>query len=124
MRRPLYGPGGNGRRRAGRNRSGRRRAGDLVDSRIADWALSLPDTVADNASSGAVVLGPWVPYGQALERLDLAGARASLSLNGTQINSGLGSAVMGDPAAAVAWLANALAPFGTKILPGHFVMSR
>ena len=30
---------------------------------------------------------------------------------------------MGDPAAAVAWLANALAPFGTKILPGQFVMS-
>ena len=30
---------------------------------------------------------------------------------------------MGDPAAAVAWLANALAPFGTEIAPGQFVMS-
>jgi 2-keto-4-pentenoate hydratase len=30
---------------------------------------------------------------------------------------------MGDPAAAVAWLANALAPFGTEIVAGQFVMS-
>ena len=30
---------------------------EIVDSRIADWKLTLPDTVADNASSGAVILG-------------------------------------------------------------------
>lgn len=93
---------------------------EIVDSRIADWKLTLPDTVADNASSGAVVLGDWMPYSDAL---DLAGAQASLQLNGAEIDSGVGSAVMGDPAAAVAWLANALAPFGTEISPGQFIMS-
>ena len=93
---------------------------EIVDSRIADWRLTLPDTVADNASSGAVVLGDWVPYS---DRIDLPSARASLSLNGTEIDSGVGSAVLGDPALAVAWLANALAAFGTEILPGQFVMS-
>ncbi|WP_306316084.1 hypothetical protein [Mycobacterium ostraviense] len=31
--------------------------------------------------------------------------------------------MLGDPATAVAWLANALAPFGTEILAGQFVMS-
>ena len=93
---------------------------EIVDSRIADWKLTLPDTVADNASSGAVVLGDWTPYGDAL---DLAGAQASLQLNEAEIDSGVGSAVMGDPAAAVAWLANALAPFGTEIAPGQFIMS-
>jgi 2-keto-4-pentenoate hydratase len=93
---------------------------EIVDSRIANWQLTLPDTVADNASSGAVVIGDWVPYH---DGLDLACARASLWLNGTEIDTGMGSAVMGDPAAAVAWLANALSPFGTEILPGHFVMS-
>lgn len=93
---------------------------EVVDSRIADWKLTLCDTVADNASSGAVVLGDWVPYNEAV---DLAAARASLQLNGIEVDSGLGSAVLGDPAAAVAWLANALAPFGTEILPGQFVMS-
>lgn len=93
---------------------------EIVDSRIADWKLTLPDTVADNASSGAVALGDWVPYG---DNIDLLNARASLWLNGTKIDSGMGSAVMGDPAAAVAWLANALAAFGTEILAGQFVMS-
>ncbi|MGB8390984.1 MAG: fumarylacetoacetate hydrolase family protein, partial [Mycobacterium sp.] len=93
---------------------------EIVDSRIADWKLTLRDTVADNASSGAVVLGEWVAY---TGDIDLPGARASLCLNGTEIDSGLGSAVLGDPAAAVAWLANALAPFGTDILAGQFIMS-
>lgn len=93
---------------------------EIVDSRIADWKLTLPDTVADNASSGAVVLGDWVPYRNSL---DLAAARASLRLNGAEIDTGVGSAVLGDPASAVAWLANALAPFGTEILAGQFVMS-
>jgi len=93
---------------------------EVVDSRIADWKLTLRDTVADNASSGAVVLGEWVTYA---DGIDLPGARASLCVNGTEVDSGIGSAVLGDPAEAVAWLANALAPFGTDILPGQFIMS-
>ncbi|MFN8033317.1 MAG: fumarylacetoacetate hydrolase family protein [Mycobacterium sp.] len=93
---------------------------EIVDSRIADWKLTLRDTVADNASSGAVVFGEWVPYDDAV---DLIGARATMCLNGIEVDAGLGSAVLGNPAAAVAWLANALAPFGTEILPGQFVMS-
>lgn len=93
---------------------------EIVDSRIADWKLTLPDTVADNASSGAVVLGDWVPY---TEDLSLPRATATLTLNGEDVDSGTGDAVMGDPAAAVAWLANALARFGTELAAGQFVMS-
>jgi 2-keto-4-pentenoate hydratase len=93
---------------------------EVVDSRIADWKLTLPDTVADNASSSAVVLGDWVPF---TNGTDLAQAWAWLQLNGIEVESGQGYAVMGDPAAAVAWLANALASFGTEVSPGQFVMS-
>lgn len=93
---------------------------EIVDSRIRDWKLTLRDTVADNASSGAVVIGEWMPY---CEGIDLAAARAALRLNGVEVDTGVGSAVLGDPAAAVAWLANALSAFGTDIAAGQFVMS-
>jgi 2-keto-4-pentenoate hydratase len=37
----------------------------IVDSRIADWKIKLPDTVADNGSSARVVFGgPLVPVTQ------------------------------------------------------------
>ncbi|CAN3126679.1 2-keto-4-pentenoate hydratase [Mycobacterium sp. smrl_JER01] len=117
--RPLRGPGIT----AGQVRDATRAVAvalEVVDSRIADWKLTLCDTVADNASSGAVVLGPWVPY---VDTIDLVAARASLRLNGIEIDTGLGSAVLGDPAAAVAWLANALAPWGAQLPEGQFVMS-
>ncbi|MGD1252792.1 2-keto-4-pentenoate hydratase [Mycobacterium seoulense] len=93
---------------------------EIVDSRIADWRITLADTVADNASSGAVVLGEWVPIADAP---DLPGTTAALYLNDTLAETGCGTAVMGDPAVAVAWLANALAEYGTAIEAGQFVMS-
>lgn len=93
---------------------------EIVDSRIADWKLTLPDTVADNASSGAVMLGDWIPYTDAL---DLPQTMATLTLNGVDIDTGIGAAVMGDPAVAVAWLANALVEYGAELTAGQFVMS-
>lgn len=34
---------------------------EIVDSRIHDWKITLPDTIADNASSAALLHGPWTP---------------------------------------------------------------
>jgi 2-oxo-3-hexenedioate decarboxylase/2-keto-4-pentenoate hydratase len=93
---------------------------EIVDSRIANWQLTLVDTVADNASSGAVAIGDWIPC---TGDLALPQAAASLMLNGAEIDHGIGDAVMGDPAAAVAWLANALAGYDTELAAGQFVMS-
>ncbi len=93
---------------------------EIVDSRIADWRITLVDTIADNASSGAVVLGEWVPIADAPPLPDTT---AELIVNDMLIETGQGTAVMGDPAAAVTWLANALADYGTAIEAGQFVMS-
>lgn len=93
---------------------------EIVDSRIVDWRITLSDTIADNASSGAVVLGPWIPIS---ESPDLVTAHADLLVNGELTGSGTGAAVLGHPAAAVAWLANALADFDTALERGQFVMS-
>ncbi|HUO37255.1 MAG TPA: fumarylacetoacetate hydrolase family protein, partial [Mycobacterium sp.] len=84
------------------------------------WRITLADTIADNASSGAVVLGEWVPV---RDLPPLPETTATLVVNDTVVGTGQGTAVMGDPAAAVAWLANALARYGTAIEPGQFVMS-
>lgn len=96
---------------------------EIVDSRIRDWDIRLVDTIADNASSAAVVLGQWVPFEDAPLPADVA---AELVVNGEVVDAGNGAAVLGDPAIAIAWLANALAPFdvaleaGQVLMPGSF----
>jgi 2-oxopent-4-enoate hydratase len=91
---------------------------EVIDSRIVDWRITLVDTVADNASSARFVLGERVsPVG-----LDLASIRTSLYRDDDEVGSGLGSAVLGHPAAAVAWLANTLAGFGESLAAGEIVL--
>lgn len=92
---------------------------EVVDSRIADWRITLADTVADNASSAAVVLGEWVPLSYAGPPVDLT---AELVVNGDVVGTGTGAEVLGDPANAIAWLANALAAFDVTIEAGHIVI--
>jgi 2-keto-4-pentenoate hydratase len=92
---------------------------EIIDSRIADWKITLADTVADNASSAAIVVGDWVP----IERAgDLAATAAALHLNGKHVASGRGEDVLGHPAEAVAWLANKLYTVGISLEAGHLVM--
>jgi 2-oxopent-4-enoate hydratase len=92
---------------------------EVIDSRVADWRIALVDTVADNASSGRVVLGAErVPVGD----VDLAAATVALRIDGEQVAEGRGDAVLGHPAEAVAWLANTLAPFGERLRAGDLVM--
>lgn len=93
---------------------------EIVDSRVADWRITLADTIADNASSAAVVLGPWIPLAGAG---DLVAASGDLLVNGEIVDSGTGAAVLGDPAEAVAWLVNAYGRLGEKVRAGEFVMS-
>jgi 2-keto-4-pentenoate hydratase len=92
---------------------------EIIDSRIKDWQLSLVDTVADNASSGAYVLGP----PQALDGIELGDIEAVVTVNGIERARGLGSAALGHPARAAAWLANRLADFGTVLSSGSVVMT-
>jgi len=92
---------------------------EIVDSRVRDWQITLPDTIADNASSAALVIGTWTPL-LSLPDLDLV--RADLVVDGETVATGTGAAVLGHPAAAVAWLGNTLARFGVTLEPGHLVL--
>jgi 2-keto-4-pentenoate hydratase len=93
---------------------------EIVDSRIRDWKIKLPDTIADNASSARFVLGSrMIP----VKDLDLRLIGMVLEKNGQVVNTGAGAAVWGHPAAAVAWLANKLAEFDIALEAGEIILS-
>jgi 2-keto-4-pentenoate hydratase len=93
---------------------------EVVDSRIADWRITIADTIADNASSGRVVLGTrLVPA----HRLDLRLVGMGIWRNGELADSGAGVAALGNPARCVAWLANTLGVLGDGLRAGDVVMS-
>jgi 2-keto-4-pentenoate hydratase len=93
---------------------------EIIDSRIEGWRISLADTIADLASSAAVVLGTTrTRPGD----VDLSLVETVLSMDGAAVASGRGDAIMGHPAEAVAWTANTLGLRGITLQPGHVVMS-
>ena len=92
---------------------------ELIDSRIRDWKISLPDTIADNASSAGFVVGTGrVPPG----RIDPRGIDAVLYRGGEVVAQGRSDAVLGNPVTAVAWLARTVAGFGVQLRAGHLIM--
>lgn len=91
---------------------------EIIDSRIEGWRIKLPDTVADNASSARYAVGEAQP----MDGRDLATLEATLLVDGQQVGSGRGEAVLGHPAAAVAWLANTLAGYGEHLAAGELVL--
>ncbi|MFF8285484.1 2-keto-4-pentenoate hydratase [Streptomyces albus] len=93
---------------------------EIVDSRIAGWDLAITDTVADNASSGAVVLGT-TPF--RLDGRDLARVGMTLHRDGEPVSFGAGHACLGSPVVAVAWLAREMEQRGQPLRAGELVMS-
>lgn len=93
---------------------------EIIDSRIANWKISLLDTVADNASSGGFVLGQSpVP----VDRLDLSLTGCVLRRNGRIVSTGAGAAVLGSPLNSATWLANELIGRGAELEPGHVILT-
>lgn len=93
---------------------------EIVDSRVRDWRIKIQDTVADNASSALLVLGDKLTP---VQGLDLRLVGMVLEKNGQVMATGAGAAVLGHPAAAVAWLANKLGEFGVVLKAGEIVLS-
>ncbi|MER6330456.1 fumarylacetoacetate hydrolase family protein [Streptomyces sp. NPDC001034] len=93
---------------------------EICGSRVADWDISFADTVADNASAGAYVLGT--------RRLPLTGfdpvtAEMTMTVDGETVSTGTGAACLGDPVTAVAWLARTARDLGDPLRAGQVVLS-
>jgi 2-keto-4-pentenoate hydratase len=92
---------------------------EIIDSRIEGWKIKLCDTIADNASSARVVIGN---SPKRIDEFDLKLVGMVLEKNGDIVQTGAGGAVLGHPAVAVAWLANAVGQFGVSLGAGEIIM--
>jgi 2-keto-4-pentenoate hydratase len=77
---------------------------EIIDSRVQNWAITLPDTLSDNGSTGAVVFGG-TP--RRITELTLSNTLGSLHFNGDPVMTGNTRNILGNPLAAtgtVRWL--------------------
>jgi 2-oxo-3-hexenedioate decarboxylase len=94
---------------------------DVLDSRYESFKFTLSDVVADNASAGAFYLGPIARRPDELVDLRLLGC--VVRVDGEVAMTAAGAAVMGHPAASVAWLANQLVAEGEGLRAGQLIFS-
>lgn len=92
---------------------------ELIDSRIRNWQIGIVDTIADNASSGGVVLGSTPTP---LTEADLRLSGCTLHLNGSLAGTGASGAVLGSPLTSLAWLANTLGARDVALEAGHVIL--
>lgn len=93
---------------------------EIVDSRILDWKIRLQDTIADNGSSARLMVGSGMTP---IEQVDMRLTGMVLEKNGELMGSGCAAEVWGNPAAAVACLANMLSEFDIALSKGSIIMA-
>lgn len=93
---------------------------EIVDSAIADWKITLVDTVADNASCGVYVLGN---QPRALDAFELDEIGIHLAVNRQTVSVGSGAACLGHPLRAAYWLARVMAARGEGLRAGELILS-
>jgi 2-keto-4-pentenoate hydratase len=92
---------------------------EIIETR-GDPVHQMELVVADNGQQRSVVIGEPV---RLAPHVDLAQVEARVSLNGREVASGLGSAVLGNPLHSIQWLASKLVEFGRSLRPGDIVMT-
>ncbi|MQY16574.1 2-hydroxyhexa-2,4-dienoate hydratase [Streptomyces sp. RB5] len=93
---------------------------EVIDSRYTDFKFTLPDVVADNASSAR--FGISTSFFDPAD-LDLIAEEAVLRVDGKEVDRATGAAVQGNPAAALALAANDLGRRGKKLEAGWIVLT-
>ncbi|MBL4639545.1 MAG: fumarylacetoacetate hydrolase family protein, partial [Kordiimonadaceae bacterium] len=93
---------------------------EVVGSRVKNWDISILDTIADNASSGMIVLGDSPTK---LEDLNLRLCGMAMEEGGDIVSVGAGVACLGSPLNAARWLANTMVNLGQPLKAGDIVMT-
>ncbi|WP_433634866.1 2-keto-4-pentenoate hydratase [Nocardia sp. CA-120079] len=93
---------------------------EIVDSRIANWDITITDTVADNASSGLFVLAE---QKLSLDEFEPREVEMRMYADDVLVSEGTGAACLGDPLNALAWLARTAKEYGNPLRAGQIVLS-
>lgn len=94
---------------------------EIVDFRVGPApGMTVVDTVADLAACGAAVIGA---NPCRLEDIDIRRVAGQMIINDKVEQQGNAAAVLGNPVAAVAWLANKLSRFGITFEPGQTILT-
>ena len=94
---------------------------ELVDNRYVDATkVGGPGRIADNVLQAALVTGTEVKDWQ---KLDFPSLKGRSLLDGKQLASGAGTAVMGSALISLAWLANTLNKHGTGLKAGDLILT-
>jgi 2-oxo-3-hexenedioate decarboxylase len=91
---------------------------EVIDSRYKNFKFSLPDVVADNASSSGVVVGQWHR-----PDLDLSNLGLVMSFDGRQVEAGSTAAILGNPVRALVAAARLVTEHGERLEAGSLVMA-
>ncbi len=91
---------------------------EIIDSRYENFKFSLPDVVADNASSSGVVTGPWQrPH------VDFSNLGLVLTVDGFAREVGSTAAILGHPLRALVAAARLSGAAGERLEAGAIVMA-
>lgn len=91
---------------------------EIIDSRYRDFKFALPDVVADNSSSSALVVGPW-----GKPDIDMANLGMILECDGRAVQIGSSAAILGHPLRSLVMAAKVVARAGEKLEAGDIVLA-
>lgn len=91
---------------------------EIIDSRYQDFKFSLPDVIADNASSSGFVIGGWHS-----PAVDLSNLGMVMSFDGTPVQLGSSAAILGNPLRSLVAAARLAAEAGEPLQAGDIVMA-
>jgi len=91
---------------------------EVIDSRYENFKFSLPDVIADNASSSGFVLGPWCRPDQDVSNLGIV-----MEIDGRAVKLGSTAAILGHPGRALAAASRLVTRAGLALEAGWVVMA-
>jgi 2-oxo-3-hexenedioate decarboxylase len=90
---------------------------EVLDSRYRDFAFTLPDVIADNASAARFGVGAWHPP------CDVSNRGMLLEIDGRTAQAGSSAAILGDPARSLRAAARLALGAGLTLEPGWIVLA-